>query len=354
MVAASLLSGCGGVDDGQEGQAASDGMAARGTAATASADLTVVFHMTGLLLVVPSRSGGGVTVLLPDTRKVDEHVARLGFGIEPRNDPNDPGVPLPCIKDRQFIKAGVCYVDLYEWELEEFGAGGESPSPAPGISPSVFNVSTAAGGKHKAHAAWLTNGEFRRQVVFRTGGPGKACSLAAWTYDLLDEQGNKKEDKVQRLANVLEWEIRNPDLRALVFRRRAAAGNVTVPLPQTGKVDIILAHILPEEMMDMPPNKNSRNPFLEELPDSAPHLDIYYDLLRLPGRTPMGIPQGDRRRVIPHNAHDPATNACPADITPRVEQSDQVEQSDTLVGAIEDFDAIGTVACMIATADPLP
>ena len=337
LAACALLSGCGS-EDTAESRSGGETAAARDTAvSTAAADVTVVIHMTGLLLVVPN-SQGGANVLLPDTRRVGAHVARLGFGIERRTNPRD--VPRPCIKDARFFTAGICYVNLYEWELEEFGEGGEIPASAPQLPPSVLNVSTAAGGKHKAHARWLTNGEFRRQLVFRSGERGEACSLATWTYDVINEQGQKVA-KTEPVANVLEWKIKNPTVRALRFRHQGTGETATVPLPQTGEVHIVLAHVPPADAEDLPPNPNPRKPS-GRLPRLAPHFHAYYDMVRLPASPAKRLPDTDRRRGIPRNAEKPKTEACPVSITP-------VERSDTSAAEAR---AIGTYACMIASADP--
>lgn len=322
LAVGALSSGCGDTNEGRSVRSAADSMA--------SGDLTVVVHMTGLLLVVPS-SQGGATVMLPDTRKVGAHIGWLGFGFSSfTSDLN-----RLCNRKKSYIKAEICYVDLYKWELREFGAGGETASPPTPLPPTLLNVAMVAGGKHKA---WLANGAAPRRVVFGSGGPGRTCSLASWTHEVVNEAGQVVATKTGPLANVLEWKIRNPTVRELEFRHRTNGSTIRVLLPQAGEVHMVLAHVRPPEVADLPPSK-PRTPS-SRLPKSAPHFDAYYDLLFSRPSQAAKIPEGDSRRRFPHDAKDPLSRACEVSITRPGKREAESR-------------AIGTVACMVATADPL-
>jgi hypothetical protein len=335
LAACTLSSGCGGRDGDQEVQVA-DSTMVRGADATASRVGKVVFHMTGLVLVVPPKQGGdSVKVLLPDTQTVGDHVAWLGFGINPQ----DSVVPRLCVDSATYIDAGICYVDLDKWKLDPFGGGGRPSPPANRLPRSVLNVTAAGGGQHKVHVPWLTTG-LRAEVLFTSGRPGATCSLATWAYKEVNSQGQANPQRRDSLANVLDWEIDDPGVDSLVFRNRISRDSIKVPLPQAGEVHIVIAHIPVEDTIDLPPRR-PRKPGGNARPDSALHFHPDYDLLRLPSAPTQKLPRSSPHRRIPHDPHvDPTRKACPVSITSPVIP---LERSSA---------AIGTLACMVASADP--
>lgn len=79
-------------------------------AATATEPDTVVFNMTGLLLVVPPKSGGfALNVLMP---YLDDHAAKLGVGVAKVDSARNTSL----CNDKSFpnspSKQGICYIDL--------------------------------------------------------------------------------------------------------------------------------------------------------------------------------------------------------------------------------------------------
>jgi hypothetical protein len=333
LAAGMPLSACGG-DGEREVQADADTSVSTRTTDVEARNVRVTVHMTGLVLVVPPKQGGdSVKVLLPDTQAVGDHVAWLGFGIEPTN----PVVPRLCVNDTIYTKAGICYVDLDKWTLDPFGGGGRPSPPAVTLPNGVLNVTNVAGGMHKVHVPWLTNG-LRAEVMFTAGRPGATCSLASWAYRPVDSQGRPKPPVRDSLVNVLDWEIEDPGVDSLVFRDRASRDSIKVSLPQTGEAHMILAHIPVADVKDLPPG--SRVGPLPAAADSAKHFRAYYNLLRMPGTNPQPIPPHPHpRRQIPHHPQPLTTEACKVSITTPVERF--IEKK-----------AIGTYACMVASADP--
>ncbi len=273
---------------------------------SADDEATVVIHLTGLVLVVPPAQDGGRTdVLLPT---ITEHAALLGFGVTG----DEPFVPRLCRADaaQSALRAGVCYVDLDRWQLEPFGQGGH-PTPAGStLPPGVLNTTRASGGGYGVHVAAL-GGELRAQVAFAAGRAGGQCSLASWTYEPAGARGDAER---LPLAYVLDWEIRSPAARTLVFRSRSGEETITVPLPAPdadGKVELVLAHVPVEELGDLPP---ARAHSAAVLPDTAHHVDAFYNLLRDRGTHAQPLPNSPNRR-LPHSPTVLRPSGCDVAIT---------------------------------------
>jgi hypothetical protein len=268
--------------------------------------MTLVVQLTGLLLLVPSSQQGEVmNVLLP--KNVPQHHARLVFGV-PSGNANAAKVCM--LQDR-----GICHVDLKIWEVQTLGAGGEAPSPGAKLPDGILNVTHLSGGPHKAAA-----GQALRRVTLGGGwARPDPCRLATWSYTPV---GKPKDTRP--LVNVLAWEIKDPDYLELVFTR--ANGNeppVNVPIiAENGRAEILLAHVHDDEVSHLPPNKATT------VGEGSQHFDWYYTLL-----TPQPAD-----RPVPTNPNSLNTPPCPVDVT-------------TIPPFRDEPDALGTYACMIATAE---
>lgn len=331
------------------------GSGSRGAMQAHKQAATLVFHITGLVLIVPNQNGGA-DALLPETQDLPEkHVSRLGFGI----DKSDPNAAILCAHDTVFkpttpLQRGICYVDLDEWSLDPVGQDGMPAHPGP-LPRSVFNVSEASGGKHKVHLPWV-EGQLRSKISFVTGEAGALpCALANWRYrPITDILGIPISGFAQRepLANVVDWKIENPSSYTLTFRPRKSSGPpVTVALqpPQDGMIELLLVHIPEKELGDLPPNAprsalaTSSEPAASAMLASdtvATHFHAYYNLLR-GDEAGDSISHGNHRRVLPHKPHPEheSNYKCPIRITalPRI---------------LDDNRNIGTYACMPATSGP--
>jgi|GEM_PF-2651578 len=300
LATCALLSGCAG-DAGETQTLIPERLAA-------DADATVVIHMTGLLLVVPPAQDGGRTqVLLPT---IAEHAGWLGFGVAG----DEPYVSRLCLADAhglRAIQAGICYVDLDEWSLQPFGEGGP-PTPATHTLPSgVLDATEASGGEHRVQFASLGS-DLRARVVFDAGQVGGHCSLASWSVDAVNAQGVPQRRDSLPLINVLDWEIRSPTARTLVFVSRSDVETITVPLPAPGpdgRIELLLAHTPLEDLQDLPPA-------LPDAPaapaDTAYHFAAFYDLLRDPA---TGAEPPPSHRPLPHTPTRLSPRACEVRIT---------------------------------------
>jgi hypothetical protein len=277
-----------------------------------TAETSVVVHMSGLLLVVPPGQDGGQTNVLMPT--MPDHAAWLGFGIAG----DEPFVSRLCLADATYgqpaIRAGICYVDLDLWSLQPFGAGGQ-PTPASNTLPAgVLNVTEGSGGGYRVHVPSL-GGDLRAQVVFGAGEAGGHCSLASWIYEPVNAQGVVQRRDSLPLINVLDWEIRNPAVHALVFRSRSGPDSISVPLPApdaNGKIELLLTHIPIEDLEELPPARSSA----PEVPaDTAYHFDAFYDLLRDGSVDGEPIPRNSPRRPLPHTPTALSAGSCEVGIT---------------------------------------
>jgi hypothetical protein len=235
---------------------------------------TIVFHLTGLLLVVrPKTSGDSVEVLLPN---VAGHEARLGIGVDTLDIPGpqgfcdntgfDPADPP--------VKKGICYVNLRDWDLEPFGDGGQ-PLPTVGQPiAGLIDLTTLTGG-YKVRLP-VADTLVRARVTLTAGDAVLVpCFLASY-------RPNPSSSSRTEVANVLHWTIRSPTSDSLVFRRGAERIAVALPRSATGVVDLILAHVPFDDLRDLPPVRPRNKPN----PVAATHFPAYYDLLLDPRPVP--------------------------------------------------------------------
>jgi hypothetical protein len=325
LATCSVLTGC---VDGASGSpnASADAVVVRATEAAAS-DTRVTIQMTGLLLIVPpNRPGDSVYVLLPNAR---DHVALLGFGV-----PRNPW-PASCVSDTtpfgwKARRAGICYVDLDVWTLQPFGDGGQPATPTlasipPEDKSGLLNVTALAGRKHRVHLP-LDNTRLRAQVVLLAGEVGRTCKLANWVYHYWRWPGYRGPAHTDSLANVVNWQMQTST--PLEFRN-SSGDVVTIPL-QPGEMNMVLAHIPPEEMDHLPPGK------ADSVTDAdTAHFHPYYDLLSEDPREDY-IASGSRRRRLPRS---PEGGSTPCEVTINVG------------GRVEGGRSIGTYACVVATGE---
>lgn len=327
-------------------------------------DASIIIHLTGLVLMVPPATAGGRTdVLLPT---IADHAALLGFGVTG----DEPFVRRLCQSDAGHgsgaIRAGICYVDLDRWLLEPVGAGGQ-PTPAASTLPAtVLNTTAAQGGAYGVHLPAL-GGELRARVAFAAGQAGGQCSLASWIYEPASGDAG---DGRRPLANVVEWEIRNPAARTLVFRSRSGGERIAVPLPAPdadGKIELLLAHIPVEEIGDLPPARPRASALL---PDTAHHVDAFYDLLRDRGTRLRPPASNSRDRHLPHAPVVLRPSGCEVGVTVPVDAAEELAPFTWTLALAADARAAGfsaplprrsasmtaragiaTYACVVGTGD---
>jgi hypothetical protein len=320
LAACALLAGC------DRDRKTTEGPAAKDSGVTTTAGATVIFHMTGLVLLVPD--GTSMRVLLPE---MAGHVARLGVGFEPGHPPGPPGF----CDDSDFpvkpTSKGICYVNLRYWKLNDFGANGTPPLPTGVLPPGVLNATD-----HWQYRAPLPadSVKLRGQLTLLAGAPGQPCSLARWKFKPFVESGGQHPESNEELVNVLRWTITNASPE-LVFLPRAGGGppvRVTLPRP-TGTNELVLAHIPGGKLRELPPQVSGAGSGRRDL---AVEFDAYFNLLERP--TPL--PAGHRR--IPYNGAPIAGRTCPVSVS--------------LPGGLAPSKLSAsprTFSCMVATAQPL-
>jgi hypothetical protein len=326
-----------------------------GTAALASPTARVVVHITGLALVVPPHDNQtAMHVLLPVVPPggVAQHVAVLGFGIGS----DSSFAHRLCLNDLVFgqpaRKAGICYVDLDRWSLDPFGSGGQPSPPDTRLPGGLVDVTRLAGGNHRVLIPMLDD-HIRSDLVFVAGAPGDSCALARWTFEAVNAVGQVQREERQPLLNVVDWVIRSPLRRELVFRLKTNPNSTIVaPLPNpdaNGAIELVLAHVPTADLLDLPPSTAG----LGDLPDFADHFDVYYDLLRVPGN-PAPIPPASTRRRLPHSPVPLTNAACVVGITRTVATLREtmklhVAPALHIAPALQVDTSLGTYACMPAT-----
>lgn len=326
VAACAMLSSCGGdeakinVADGAE-IAKSDAAGGR-----------VVIHMTGLVMIVPPKTGqNGTRVLLTPLDTI--HKARVGFGM----DSGSAHAATLCVDTATVRRDGICYVDLNTWTLEPFGSGGTAVPSGLELPRGVLHATRFTGGLHTIPNSTPNI----PQVVLLAGWAGPTpCSLANWTYEPRDARGRLLPPETRALINVLDWEIEGLSQPTLVFEHRTSGAKDTVPLVKSanGTVELILANIPKDDYKGLPPGQATS---LGPLPDSATHVHAYYNVLRDPNQRPANR----SRRPMPREPKPITTRPCPVAIT----------RGRTASGAegflVQGAAAIATYACIVGTGD---
>jgi hypothetical protein len=310
LAACALLSACPGGKSGPDGREAPAG----GTAANTGT--TVVLHLTGMLLVVPSTQAGEVAnVLIPST--VPNHKAILAFGMEPGN----PDAAKLCMDPQMVQSHGICHVNLMEWTVTRFLAGGEAPPSGLELPSGVLNLTRLSGSQYKVNASAVP-----QRVTLRAGWAGpNPCSLANWDYQPVGAQTSERA----ALINVLDWEINNPTDLTIEFRKDADVVPVTLPPAEDGKIEVVLANVHNNDVKDIPPGKPGQ---IQK--GDATHVKHAYGLLKDPQG---GSPEEATHRPVPMNPALITNRACSLRVT------------STVLRALDEVNAAGTAACMVAT-----
>lgn len=298
--------------------------------ASATDSITVVFQMTGLLLIVPP------TQILPKTHivfpRVSKHAALLGFGADSSS---------LCVN----FRGGICYVDLETWTVQPIGAGGAVTNINDiGLPSDVANVSRGAGGEYKVDIPGI-QALIRRQVVFETGGiAGTPCALARWTYRPVNALGQPQTAQTLAIPNVLNWVVRYPADRPfkLTFVQGGGAP-VDVPLEAVinDSIFVVLAHVPAVEVDSLPPA--TPGPASATPPARIEHFHDFYNLLRKSGQ--VASPPGTHR-PLPQLPDTISPRLCPVRVTTLV--------TDTVTGreqVLTEGGGTKTYGCVVGSAE---
>lgn len=319
---AALFSGCGGSPDAAGGAQQRRDTTNKAQTATLSAETdqsaSVVFHITGLMLVVPTH-GGRTHVLMPKvTRHPDPHVARFAFGLSEA----DRDLCRP-------YRNGVCWVDLKDWRMEPIGAGGQPKASRP-FPDTIVNVTRATGNRHRVKLD-TPEQELEAQLRFEAGTlRGTPCSLARWRYKPVGQT----DSVTTPFANVIQWEIRHPRAEppTLRFIRRSDSLRKSVRLGTTlsGRVHVLLAHVPEKEL-----------PFLEtgqstSGPDDKEPLQHLYDLYK--HLRDQAAQQATNPPIPVFAGH--IQDSCDVTITPFTREKRLVPLA---------FDGVKTYGCVVGT-----
>lgn len=330
VAGAALLSACGG-DDRESG---SNSVAADSPSVALASDATMVFQITGLMVIVPpTNARDRVVVVLPQPRGVGAHVPLLGFMI-----PDDVSVPDElCLSDafgQEARELGICYVELDKWNLEPFGAGGY-PGTLSTLPPvrttGLLNITDLSGGDFKVHSARSAL-RGRSEVVFLAGQLGAGtCKLARWTYERIGFLGIVGPSHHDSLANVVEWKISKLAAPRLVFRLKESQQAVVVDFPP-GESRLVLAHVPVGDVPHLPPGRPAT-----ARPERTAHFHPYYDLLSKSNSVHDSLDHKNRRRRIPHDATGRPT---PCEL--RISTGEKF---------IDGRASVATYACIVASAE---
>lgn len=291
--------------------------------------ITVVFHLTGLLMLVPPSQGNASTqVLIPHATG---HHARLGFGGDSTS---------VC---RQYL-AGICYVDLDTFTVHPLGAGGgPSGPPTFGLASHSANVTRGSGGQYRVHLPSIQS-HLRSRVVFQSGGlTGKTCSLARWSFTPVDSAGNPDTTILVDLPNVVSWAISHPASETFRLRiQRQGQAPIDVPLRGivNDSIHVVLANVPGDELDDLPPAPPQ--PATGTPPATLRHYHDFYNLLRKPGQNDSPPPS---HRPLPRfdSTREPM---CPVRISTVV--------MDTVIGeprgTLEEW-GVKTYGCVVGSGE---
>jgi hypothetical protein len=301
LIACALITACGGDGAGE----VKENEKPKTNVVVADDSLSVVFQLTGLMLVVPPKVSGGdgrTHVMLP---RVGSHRARLGFGLRY----NIPGL---C---STFTKR-ICYVDLENWDVGTIGAGGAPTDPRnTGIPRGAVNVTRASGGDYKANPSRVKP-KLRSHITFAAGKATDSCSLGRWRHTPVNQAGNPTTEETLNLVNVLAWTIRYPgDSFTLRFTPKGlSAPVISVPLEGIGydrMITVVLAHVEQSELKYLPPADSGS---VAGSATSLKHIHDFYNLLRKSD----GTEPTPRHRPVPVFAGSTGPERCRVTIsTPR-------------------------------------
>jgi hypothetical protein len=304
-------------------------------AASAATDdsVTVMFQMTGMLLVTPPTQPDQPTqVLLPHV-EMEPHSAVLGFGLEV----DQPDLCTP-------FQYGTCWVDLDKFRPIGLGTGGFPSDMSRLVLPAgVLSVTDGSGGRYRVDPAGA-GAEMRAKVDFFAGLPDdeETCRLAEWTYAPVDVQGQVQAARAHELVNAMNWKIRYPRTQPLALRFIELASGDTVEAPVRAlfadTAQILLANIPTTELEELL-NHHRGMTVSSVLPQTLWHFNEYYDLLREPG-TRARVPA--THRPLPASPKMLSRGACPLRIT-------RFEADSVAEGYLDPAGGLKTYACVVGT-----
>jgi hypothetical protein len=226
----------------------------------------------------------------------------LGFVI-PEGETVRPDL---CDNPDEAIDTYYCYVNLTQWKLAPFGAGGTT------VTQAYADLQTTGGGalldvthlSGRRFRAFPARAEARsvRTVSLLSGQivEDRSCKLAEWKYRRVYPSGIPVlTASSARLANVVEWEMENLNAPELVFVK-TTGDTVRVALP-AGQTRLLLAHIPATERKYLPPNHAPK-----VTPSSHAHFNPFYDLLSqsASGDDSIAHTNNVRRRIPTFRAGD--------------------------------------------------
>jgi hypothetical protein len=273
---------------------------------------TIVLKMTGLLLLTPHDDTRGPThVLLPEPNGAGHHVAQIGY-VQPE-----------CASRRD----GICWVSLDGMLLDIGKGGGDQERKA--LSYRAGNLTRRMGGRVRADHDTENPTGVRSRVSLFAGRVTDYCSLANWVYARsADEQSG---GAVIPLANLLTWTIPNAGPGNLVLALRQMNGgsqrDSIILSPAHDTIELFIRHVPPGDTLPPPEDPVPEEP----LPAFASHFTAYYEYLHV-------APTAQ----LPHHPTwitTPITGSkkrCPWRVSRGVDPGR----------------GVGTLHCMIASADP--
>jgi hypothetical protein len=259
----------------------------REQAGSPSAGVSLTIQMTGLLLMVPPKSSGGVThVLAP---QMWEHYNLVGF----HSPQNTPGLCAMYNDDRD-----ICYVKMDGWMLDSIGAITSGYTDRQSLPAGVLNLTHLSGGDQVDLGRAMR--ESRSVIRLYSGKVTKICSLAYWRYDPVGQPRPKR----RRLANRVDWRIPNlnSDSLVLVFRGLNDTTRHAVTLKPNARrqIELLVVHVPVTDTNGLfsAPGKQA---MIDPEDDLKPHFNAFYGLMNPAARTQRPVP--DRpwrfRRVCP-------------------------------------------------------
>lgn len=267
--------------------------------------VTVVVHMTGLLLLTPARPNGTgpMHVLMPAPTHLPSHVAWMAY----------PADSVASAGRCSYYGKGLCFLDMDGWTIDLGNRLGQEPHHV--RRNEIVNLTTSAEKRPRVRKKYLSDEPGRRvrsRVRLLNGEVINTCSLAEWQYDDLDPTTPARLP----LANLVTWRIPPVSGEVVIRRERLdeddnAPEVLPTPTPASGSVEILILHIPAEEAVaylkellaesDLTATGNTAPGGAAHLPHSRPagpatHFNAYYDLLH--------AGHAGKERPLPHQPRE--------------------------------------------------
>lgn len=256
--------------------------------------VTVVIHMTGLLML--TQSGAQVHVNIPATDTIMSHVAEVAYFSDVTRD--------HCARTQTVGNDDdICYVNMNGWSLDLFGSGTGAPRIAPGALPEALpNLSVVTGRRiPRRHTGTETGRRLKARITLGAGSVTSECAMAFWS---LQPPGTQGRDSVA-YPNVIRWTISGVPrerlrlVRTRLDRRRGDQARDTIDLRElAGDTIHLVIHHVPVSEVERVNNAWRAANFLRmtapagesvpDVPTRADHFSAFYDYLD-PRRTTVRI-----------------------------------------------------------------